>query len=430
MMSHTTHPNALPILLLASLTALPGCATVADMSAGMLGPDAVEKVQHRRQSKEIEAVKSAQDAGRAAELCEQGLDQNGLHLKKDLRQDICGAYASMLTPQIEAMSCEEFVTTQPTLLRYNETAQLNKASDQRASQCKAEAAAQAKAEEDARLAAEAAAHQKELAALFESKDRTLYGQICKSAEIAKQHQLSHESRRDICAEHTRLSIAQIEEAGCQGHAEVARKMYDEVEDVSGKSGASKIEDIWAKQAAQCEDWQSFFNDVARLKSNNYHEQQAFEHLLELHKEGDAPTSALIEKATKKDFFKAIPAENRSGVSYAIAGVARRDAELGTCKQFGKVLSILDDEQGKGYIIQLMVERECDGYAKQAEGMLVSDDPDDREYACDYLAKYGRRASIKKMQTLSYTDSYVVNYSYPVREACRDGYGKLQLKLDK
>lgn len=433
--------TSISLILLTSLASLSGCATVADLGAGMLGPDAVNKVQHKRQAKEIKAVTEAGDLGRATEMCSKGMDQNGLQLKKDLHQNVCESYANMMVSQVEGMSCEEFNTTRPTLLRYSETVALNKVSDARASQCKASAAAQAKiekdaklaaakAEEDARLSAEAAEREKVLAKLFESKDREEYGKICKDAELAKKYELSRESRKAICAEHVRLSVENVAQAECSKYAATGRTMYDDVMNTSGLYAVGQVEVAWAKRSVTCEDWNGFFNEVASVKSSQYRAQRAFELLLDFHKVDSAPTVSLLKKATKKSFFKSIPDENRSEVSNALAGIGMRDNKFGTCKQFASLLSLLGEEQGKYHVMQLLTERKCKGYYKKAEAMLVADSPHDREEACYYLAKYGKRSSIKKMQTLSYTDSHEYNYSYPVREACRDAYGKLKLKLDQ
>lgn len=411
------------VLCLAAAALSSGCATVSDVGASMLGPDAVEKVQHRRQAKEIAAIKDAQDVERAAQMCEGGVDKDGLRLKPDLHGDVCNAYSAMMLPVVNTQtSCEEFVKLQPSLLRFQETAPLNAASDARASACKQQFA-------EAEAAAEADARAQVLASLKADGSREEFGKICKDSKYATELGLDKPSRQIVCDEYVAMSRQRLEQVDCAQITQDAPALYDEAKaNAIGSTALESLKEAWLGRAVACKSWSAIFSDLLGVQGYA-NGQEAVNLLKKVRERDDELVQALYKNISSPDYVVSdLSSKGRASITRAIVALSLEDETVGDCKTLGSMLGILEEDEGKHYVLEFLTARGCEGYREPAEKMLVSEDAAEREFACYYLAKFGDKGSIKKMRTLSYTDSYTSRYTYPVREACRDAYGKLELKL--
>lgn len=408
---------------------LTGCASVIDASVGMVSPKAADSIQHRRQSKELAAVQDSGDTVRAGELCDKGEDKNGAPLKKDVRESACGVYASLMAPQVAAMSCDEVAAAYDGLLRYDVTRELNTVSDARMAECKEIAAAKKAAEEEALAAKKAAEHKKMLEELLSGEDMVESEKICKDSNYASSREIPNDVRRSVCEHFAAHRAESIAAATCKDYKEVAGEVFIEFKELMGRD---TIEDAWTQRALACNDWVGFFNDVVPTMTSERWYTSRSARLLERVADKDAEVlpRMLTAMVGKKGAIKKVEEGKKIMVAYTSYKLGSKHEDVGSCKMLGKLADKIGEDEGVGYVYELMIDRECGGFHARAEKYLASDNYGDRIWACHYLAKHGKRSSVKKMQKLSYTDSYVSDYEYPVRAACRDGYGKLELRLSK
>ena len=109
--------------------------------------------------------------------------------------------------------------------------------------------------------------------------------------------------------------------------------------------------------------------------------------------------------------------------YGLQSAGKAD---GTCDEYLAAASTYGDDET---FVRILVEKKCKGAVPVFEKGLLSDKMYVRASTCTGLAKVGSAKHIKPLENLAWTDrAEGSDYSMPVREACRDAYGKLETRL--
>ena len=177
-------------------------------------------------------------------------------------------------------------------------------------------------------------------------------------------------------------------------------------------------DAMAGALASCEKWDLYFDDFLPMTGAS----------------GLAAMDGRVEKAflAKSAAGGSMDAKTRDMYSTSdlvldhLRGLQQSGKAAGSCDDYLAVSNVYADN----YIyVDILGRKECKDAVSLFEKGLLSDDGYVRANSCTGLAKVGEAKHVKPLQNLAWTDSFEgPNYSMPVREACRDAFGKLETRL--
>lgn len=168
----------------------------------------------------------------------------------------------------------------------------------------------------------------------------------------------------------------------------------------------------ALSLAECEKWDVYFGEFVPMSGTV----------------GIRPMDDRLEKAflTQTTGGGAIKPEVGSAVLAHLLGLQRDKAAAGTCDDY---LAASETYADNSTYLAILVEKKCKGGVGLFEQGLLSDKGYVRATSCTGLAKVGEAKHVKPLQSLAWTDKFEgSNYSMPVRESCRDAFGKLETRL--
>jgi hypothetical protein len=163
--------------------------------------------------------------------------------------------------------------------------------------------------------------------------------------------------------------------------------------------------------ADCEKWDIYFDELVPVS-------------------GQAAIDPLDDRLEKAFFAKTtaggLQPEVGSAVLYRLFKLQTDGQAAGTCDDY---LAHAETYADNSTFMAILVKKECTAAVPVFEKGLLSDDGYVRAKSCTGLAKVGTAKHVKALQNLAWTDKFEgSNYSMPVREACRDAYGKLETRL--
>ncbi len=110
----------------------------------------------------------------------------------------------------------------------------------------------------------------------------------------------------------------------------------------------------------------------------------------------------------------------------LLGLQKSNKASGSCEDYLATSGTYGDNST---YVAILVEKQCKDAVPVFEKGLLSDDGYVRANSCTGLAKVGEAKHVKPLQNLAWTDKFEgSNYSMPVRESCRDAFGKLETRL--
>jgi|GEM_PF-2154443 len=207
---------------------------------------------------------------------------------------------------------------------------------------------------------------------------------------------------------------------CQGYQEVftanaanmqcdtAWNEYQATEDIR----TPKMTEAMALALADCEKWDLYFTEFVPVAGRT----------------AINPMDERLEKAflTQTTSGGEMKPEVGSAVLGHLLGLQKGKKASGTCDDY---LAASETYGDNSTYVAILVEKQCTGAVSIFEKGLLSDDGYVRANSCTGLAKVGEAKHVKALENLAWTDKFEgPNYSMPVREACRDAYGKLETRL--
>ncbi|MGH1342869.1 MAG: hypothetical protein ACRBN8_15005 [Nannocystales bacterium] len=248
-------------------------------------------------------------------------------------------------------------------------------------------------------AAAAAADKKALEATVAKKDLSKLKTECAGTpETGK--------KRDWCLGYQEVFAANAANMQC----DTAWNEYTGAKDDIGLT--QPMTEAMALSLAECEKWDVYFNDFVPMIGSV----------------GIRPMDDRLEKAflTQTTAGGEMTPQVGTAVLAHLLGLQREKKAGGTCDDYLAASGTYGDNST---YVAILVEKECEGAVAIFEKGLLSDDGYVRAKSCTGLAKVGEEKHIKPLQSLAWTDKFEgSNYSMPVRESCRDAFGKLETRL--
>ncbi|MCR9163867.1 MAG: HEAT repeat domain-containing protein [Nannocystaceae bacterium] len=246
-------------------------------------------------------------------------------------------------------------------------------------------------------AAAEAADQKKLEATIAAKDLSKLKTECAgTAETGP--------KRDWCAGYQQVFTANASNMQC----DTAWKEYNGSADIR----TQQMTEAMALALADCEKWDLYFTELVPNAGSI----------------AIRPMDERLEKAflTQTTSGGDIKPEVGSAVLGHLLGLQQNKKATGTCDDYLAASDIYSDN---ATYVRILVEKKCTGAVQIFEQGLLSDDGYVRANSCTGLAKVGEAKHIKPLENLAWTDKFEgPNYTMPVRESCRDAYGKLETRL--
>jgi len=242
-----------------------------------------------------------------------------------------------------------------------------------------------------------AADQKALKAAIAANDlRKLETECTGTAETGQ--------KRDWCQGYREVFTAHAGDMQC----DAAWKEYQGTKEIR----TPQMTEAMALALADCEKWDLYFSDLAPEGGST----------------AIRPLDQRLEKAflTETTSGGTISPEVGTAVLAHLLGLQKAEKASGTCEDY---LAAADTYADNSTYVAILVEKKCEGAVGIFEQGLLSDDGYVRANSCTGLAKVGTEKHVKPLENLAWTDKFEgSNYSMPVREACRDAYGKLETRL--
>ena len=215
-----------------------------------------------------------------------------------------------------------------------------------------------------------------------------------------------ETTKDWCSAYYDVFVAELPGLPCESS-------WQEYNDVKSTLGSDyELTQAMAKSLAACESWDTFFGEFLPMHSGGGNES--------LGEQVEAPFLAHVRDG------KPLEAETASTVVAHLYDHVREEGSAGTCEDYLAVSDALSDHSE---YLGILVAKECADAVPVFEAALLSEYGYVRAKACVGLGKFGEKKHIELMQNLAWTDGFEAgDYSMPVREACRDAYGKLETRL--
>ena len=174
----------------------------------------------------------------------------------------------------------------------------------------------------------------------------------------------------------------------------------------------QMSEAMALALADCEKWDIYFTELVPVAGST----------------AIRPMDDRLEKAflTQTTAGGDVKPEVGSAVLGHLLGLQKAKKASGTCEDY---LAASDTYGDNSTYVAILVEKQCAGAVPIFEKGLLSDDGYVRANSCTGLAKVGEAKHIKALENLAWTDKFEgANYTMPVRESCRDAYGKLETRL--
>lgn len=248
-------------------------------------------------------------------------------------------------------------------------------------------------------AAAAAADKKELEATIAKKDLSKLKKECAGTpETGK--------KGDWCRGYQEVFTANATDMQC----DTAWNEYNGAKDDIGLT--QPMTEAMALSLAECEKWDVYFGEFVPMTGTS----------------GIRPMDDRLEKAflTQTTSGGSMEPAVGSAVLAHLLGLQREKKAAGTCDDY---LAASETYADNSTYVAILVEKECKDAVTLFEKGLLSDDGYVRAKSCTGLAKVGEEKHIKPLQSLAWTDKFEgSNYSMPVRESCRDAFGKLETRL--
>ena len=256
---------------------------------------------------------------------------------------------------------------------------------------------QKKKDDDA--AAAEAADQKALDEAVAKKDLAQLKKECKGTEETG-------SKRNWCQGYQDVFVANAGNMQC----DAAWGEFTSAQESVGVS--SPMVEAMALALADCEKWDIYFDEFLPVSGTG----------------GISPMDERLEKAflTQTTSGGGMKPEVGDAVLSHLFSLQRDNKASGTCDDY---LAASDTYADNSTYVAILVSKECKDAVPVFEKGLLSDDGYVRAKSCTGLAKVGTAKHVKPLQNLAWTDKFEgPNYSMPVREACRDAFGKLETRL--
>ncbi len=250
-------------------------------------------------------------------------------------------------------------------------------------------------------AAAEAADKKELEATIAKKDLDKLKTECKGKGTAEAP-----PKRDWCEGYQQVFV---ENAGSM-QCDAAWTEYSEGAKDIGVT--QQMTESMALALADCEKWDVYFSEFVPKSGSP----------------GVRPMDERLEKAflTQTTGGGDMEPSVESMVLGHLLGLQKSKKASGSCEDYLAASSTYADNST---YVAILVEKQCKDAVPVFEQGLLSDDGYVRANSCTGLAKVGEAKHVKALQNLAWTDKFEgSNYSMPVREACRDAFGKLETRL--
>ena len=246
-------------------------------------------------------------------------------------------------------------------------------------------------------AAEQAADQKALQDTVAAKDLSKLKTECAgTAETGKKH--------DWCKGYQDVFTANASNMQC----DTAWNEYNG----SANIRTAQMTEAMALALADCEKWDLYFTELVPTGG-----------MTAINPMDDRLEKAFLTQTTAGGDMKP---EVGTAVLSHLLGLQKSKKASGTCDDY---LAASDAYGDNSTYVRILVEKKCEGAVPIFEKGLLSDDGYVRANSCTGLAKVGEAKHIKALENLAWTDKFEgPNYTMPVRESCRDAYGKLETRL--
>ena len=246
-------------------------------------------------------------------------------------------------------------------------------------------------------AADAAADKKALDEAVAKKDLAKLESECKGTPETGQ-------KYEWCKGYQDVFVANAGDMQC----DTAWSEYQDSENIR----TPQMSEAMALALADCEKWDLYFTELVPVAGSTV----------------IRPMDDRLEKAflTQTTAGGDVKPEVGSAVLGHLLGLQKAKQAAGTCEDYLAASSTYADNST---YIAILVEKECKDAVPLFEKGLLSDDGYVRANSCTGLAKVGEAKHVKALENLAWTDKFEgANYSMPVRESCRDAYGKLETRL--
>lgn len=209
-----------------------------------------------------------------------------------------------------------------------------------------------------------------------------------------------------CSGYHDVVVAELAELPCES-------AYSEYTAVRSATGAShELTVAMAESLARCEAWETYFADF--LPSLGGGGVKPVGERMEAPFLARVTSGGALEPIITSTILDYLYTENRG------------EGTAATCEDY---LAGSESLLAHSEYLGILIEKKCASAVPLFEAALLSEYGYVRAQACAGLGKFGEAKHLKLLENLAWTDGFEgENYSMPVREACRDAYGKLDTRL--